>query len=81
MHAPEFRQDDPIHKPAPQPTGSHDPVCGMTVSNESQFSTEYEGEPTSSVARNAKRPSGQNPSDIDYLHRKSNTSIRHQQNR
>lgn len=43
MHAPEFRQDDPIHKPAPQPTGSHDPVCGMTVSNESQFSTEYEG--------------------------------------
>ncbi|WP_390957014.1 heavy metal translocating P-type ATPase [Pseudomonas moorei] len=42
MHAPELRQDDPIHKP--EPTGSHDPVCGMTVSNESQFSTEYKGQ-------------------------------------
>lgn len=43
MHAPELRQDDPIHTPAPLPTSSHDPVCGMTVLNESQYSTQYEG--------------------------------------
>ena len=45
MHTPELRQEhDPIQKPEPQPSGSHDPVCGMTVSNDSQFSTQYEGQ-------------------------------------
>nr|WP_257605263.1 heavy metal translocating P-type ATPase [Pseudomonas sp. UMAB-40] len=45
MHTPELRQEhDLIQKSEPQPTGSHDPVCGMTVSNDSQFSTEYEGQ-------------------------------------
>ena len=45
MHTPEVRQEHgPIQNSEPQPTGSHDPVCGMTVSNDSQFSTEYEGQ-------------------------------------
>lgn len=45
MHTPEVRQKHgPIQNSDPQPTGSHDPVCGMTVSNDSQFSTEYEGQ-------------------------------------
>jgi len=45
MHTPDVRQEHgPIQNSEPQPTGSHDPVCGMTVSNDSQFSTEYEGQ-------------------------------------
>lgn len=45
MHTPEVRQEHgPIQNSEPQVTGSHDPVCGMTVSNDSQFSTEYEGQ-------------------------------------
>nr|WP_254925287.1 heavy metal translocating P-type ATPase [Pseudomonas fragi] len=45
MHTPEVRQEHgPIQNSEPQATGSHDPVCGMTVSNDSQFSTEYEGQ-------------------------------------
>uniref|UniRef100_UPI00114D0B68 YHS domain-containing protein n=1 Tax=Pseudomonas sp. BIOMIG1N TaxID=1763882 RepID=UPI00114D0B68 len=45
MPTPELRSEhDPLQKSEPQLTGSHDPVCGMTVSNDSQFSTEYEGQ-------------------------------------
>ena len=45
MHTPEVRQEHgPIQNSEPQATGSHGPVCGMTVSNDSQFSTEYEGQ-------------------------------------
>ena len=41
MHTPEVRQEHgPIQNSEPQATGSHDPVCGMIVSNDSQFSTE-----------------------------------------
>ena len=36
MHTPEVRQEHgPIQNSESQPTGSHDPVCGMTVSNDS----------------------------------------------
>ncbi len=45
MPTPELRSEhNPIQKSEPPPTGSHDPVCGMTVSIDSQFSTEYEGQ-------------------------------------
>lgn len=45
MRNPELRQGNtPLQQPEPSPAGSHDPVCGMAVSNDSQFSTQYEGQ-------------------------------------
>jgi hypothetical protein len=44
MHSPEHHQEHtPLRQLEPRAVGPHDPVCGMVVSNDSQFSTQYEG--------------------------------------
>ncbi|CAI8714181.1 Copper-transporting P-type ATPase [Pseudomonas sp. IT-196MI5] len=45
MQSPERDQEhNPIRQLEPQAVGTHDPVCGMAVSNDSQFSTQFEGQ-------------------------------------
>lgn len=41
MHSPEHT---PLRQLEPRAVGPHDPVCGMAVSNDSQFSTQYKGQ-------------------------------------
>ena len=44
MHNPERHlEHNPIRRLEPPAVGTHDLVCGMAVSNDSQFSTQFEG--------------------------------------